>query len=55
MESKSRKPVIEQTCEESGSGTDELRNNDRLVKFFEILIQIDQRRKLTLVKEGVRL
>jgi len=45
MQTKSKKPVIEQTYRESGSLNEELRDNDRLSKFFEILIQIDQRQK----------
>ena len=45
MQSKSKKSVIEQTYKESGSGSEKLRDNDRLFKFFEILVQIDQRQK----------
>jgi hypothetical protein len=45
MQSKSKKSVIERTYQESGSLNKELRDNDRLSKFFEILMQIDQRQK----------
>ena len=45
MQSKSKKTVIEQTYKESGSKNEELRDTDRLVKFVEILMQIDQRQK----------
>ncbi len=45
MQSKRKKSVIEQTYRESGSGIDEQRDNDRLSKFFEILMQVDQRQK----------
>ena len=45
MQSKRKKPVIEQTYRKPDSGIDELRNNDRLIKLFEILMQIDQKQK----------
>ncbi len=45
MQSKSKKPVREQTYRKSGSRIEELRDSDRLVKFFEILVQIGQRQK----------
>ncbi|HUX48630.1 MAG TPA: hypothetical protein VMV76_05645 [Dehalococcoidia bacterium] len=45
MQSKSKKSVIERTYQESGSLDEELRDNGRLAKLFEILVQIDQRQK----------
>lgn len=45
MQSKSKKTVIEQTYRESRSGNKELRDTDRLVEFFEILMRIDRRQK----------
>jgi len=45
MELKNKKTVIEQTYRESGSGNKELRDTDRLVELFEILMRIDRRQK----------
>ena len=45
MQSQKKKSVIEQTYRESSSEVGKLLNNDRLVKFFEILVQIDQKQR----------
>ena len=47
MESKNRIPTIEQYCKQTGNESEEFQvdGKDKLVQFFEILMQIDQRQK----------
>jgi hypothetical protein len=45
VQSRRKKSIIEQIYKESGGRTEELPDNDKLSKFFEILMQIDQRQK----------
>jgi hypothetical protein len=42
---KSKRPVIKGAYRESGSGTENLRDEAKLVKFFEVLMEIDRRQK----------
>ena len=43
---KSKRPIIKGAYRESGSGTEKLRDEAKLVKFFELLIEVDRRQKL---------
>ena len=45
MQSKNKKSIIEQARRESGNGSEELQVDCKLVQFFEVLMQIDQRQK----------
>ncbi len=45
MKSKTKKIASAEACAERGGMVEELREGDRLAKFFEILLQIDQRQR----------
>jgi len=45
MKSKTKKTASAEVCAERGGMVEELCEEDRLAKFFEILLQIDRRQK----------
>jgi len=45
MQLENKTPPIEQVYKETGNGTEELVVDGRLVRFFQILVGIDQRQK----------
>jgi hypothetical protein len=42
---KNKKPAIKETYRESGGGNENARDQSKLVKFFEVLMEIDRRQK----------
>jgi hypothetical protein len=42
---KNKRPTIKRAEKESGRGIESLRDEAKLVKFFEVLMEIDERQK----------